>query len=284
MSDLIPRHETWLRAGGRSEATINRRVRLLWHANATLPHGLDDAHPRELAEYLDDPTWSDWTRYTYDAHLRNYYSWAVDIGEHTTDPMAKLLRPPEGERLPEPCTDEELMRLLAEAPEKPWRLVILLCAYAGLRVSEAAELRRQDITAERFRIRCGKGRKAAYIETHPIIWAAVKDLPAGQVVRDRDGSPVTGYQLTNRGYYLFRKLGMPEMRIHRLRHWHASSLLAGGANLVTVQQCMRHASITSTVGYTLIQSATRRAAVHSLPLPVAPEPVTTRLGHTTEAA
>lgn len=283
MSDLIELHSTWLRAGGRSEATIDRRERLLWHAHDTLPYGLDDAHPDELAEYLDDPTWADWTRHTYDTHFRGYYSWGVAAGHLRSDPMLNLLRPPEGQRLPDPCTDEELMRLLTEAPEHPWRLVILLCAYEGLRVSEAARLRRQDITAERIRIRRGKGRKDAYVETHPLVWEAVQHLPAGEVVRDRDGSPVTGYQLTNRGWYLFRKLGMPDMRIHRLRHWHATSLLAAGADLETVRQCMRHASITSTVGYTLIASKTKRAAVHRLPS-LAPEPGDSRLGPTTEAA
>ena len=49
MSDLIPLHSTWLRAGGRSAATINRRERLLYHAHDTLPYGLDQAHPSELA-------------------------------------------------------------------------------------------------------------------------------------------------------------------------------------------------------------------------------------------
>jgi len=283
MSDLIPPHLTWLRAGGRSTATIDARQRLLWHADDHLPYGLDDAYADEIAAYEANDDWAPWTLHTYDSHLRGFFGWGVETGHLPDDPMRHLIRPDEGDRLPDPCTDAELARLLELAPAKPWRLVWLLAAYQGLRVSELARLRRQDITPERIRVRRGKGRKDAYIDTHPIVWAAVKDLPMGEVVRDPDGSTVTGYQLTNRGWYLFRKLGLPEMRIHRLRHWHATSLLAGGADLETVRQCMRHASITSTVGYTLIASNVRRAAVHALPI-VQLEPACNRLEPTAEAA
>jgi integrase len=286
MSDLIPLHIKWLRAGGRSESTIAARERLLWHADDFLPYGLDQAHPDEIADYEADPSWEPWTRFTYDSHLRGYYGWGVEFGHLINNPMAHLIRPAEGERLPDPCTDAELARILAEAPERPWRLVALLAAYEGLRVSECARLERRDITQERLRVRRGKGRKDGSLETHPAVWEAVKDLPLGPVVRDKRGQPVTGPQLTRWAWDLFRKLGMPTMRLHRLRHWHATSLLAGGADLETVRQCMRHSSITSTVGYTLIASKAKRAAVHNLPLvsPVEPEPAVTRLGPATEAA
>lgn len=283
MSDLIPLHTKWLRAGGRSENTILARERLLWHADEWLPFGLDQAHPDEIAEYEADPSWEPWTLHTYDGHLRGYYGWAVEFGHLTSNPMEHLIRPREGDRLPDPCTDAELARILTEAPEHPWRLVGLLAAYEGLRVSECAQLERRDITQDRLRVRRGKGRKDGYLETHPMVWDAVRDLPPGPVVRDARGQPVTGYQLSRRAWDLFRKLGMPGMRLHKLRHWHATSLLAAGADLETVRQCMRHASITSTVGYTLIQSEKKRAAVHRLPV-MGHEPATIRLAPTTEAA
>jgi integrase/recombinase XerD len=266
MTDLIPRHLTWLRAGGRSDHMIHDRGRLLRHANSHLPHGLDEAHTEEIQAYQANQRWSDWTRYTYDGHLRGYYAWGVNAGHYTLDPTAAVPRPREGDRLPDPITDGELADLFARAPAH-WHLVFALCAYAGLRVSEAARLDRRDITPDRIRVRLGKGRKDAYVDTHPVVWAMVRDLPAGPVVRDGHGQPVTGYQLTNRSWHLFhRTLGMPEVHLHRLRHWYATALLGAGADLETVRQCMRHARITSTVGYTLIASQKRRTAILTLPV------------------
>jgi integrase len=264
MSQLIDPHLKWLKAGGRSEKTLENREQALWQAEEQLPYGLDEATTDDVADYLGNGTWSTWTRHTYETHLRRFYDWMYDTHERDDHPMWGLLRTPEGDRLPNPCTDEELAHLLEHAPRK-WRLVFLLAAYAGLRAAEIGNLERDNITIERIRVERGKGGKDAYIDTHPIIWEAVRDLPAGKVVRDPDGSPVTGYQLTNRGWYLYRRLGMPDMHLHRLRHWHATSLLAAGADLETVRQCMRHASIVSTVGYTLIASKARREAVHRLP-------------------
>lgn len=267
MTDHIAAYSQWIRVGGLARSTVTGRERLLRHADKHLPHGLIEATADELADYFDNDRWSTWTSYTYDGYMRGFYGWAVKVDHITENPMSLLMRPPEGERLPNPCTNEELLHLLTRAPEKPWRLAFLLAAYAGLRVSEAARLRRQEITEEHIRVRQGKGKgggKDAVIDTHPIIWEVVKDLPNGPVVRDPDGQEVTGYQLINRGYYLYRSLGLPEMRFHRLRHWHATSLLEHGADLETVRQCMRHASIVSTAGYALISSERRRAAVHRL--------------------
>lgn len=289
MANLIDHYTQWLRVGGRSKTTIDSRERLLLHADKHLSHGVFRAIPDELADYLDQSSWSSWTLYTYDGYLRGYYDYLVKMHHLDESPMGYLLRPPEGNRLPNPCTDEEFAYLLTHAPEKPWRLAFLLAGYAGLRISELARLQRNHITEEQIRVFKGKGNKDAVIPTHPLIWEAVKDLPMGtrttpgNVVRDPDGQPVTGYQLMNRGWYLYRSLNLPEMRMHRLRHWHATSLLRAGADLPTVQQCMRHASINSTVGYTLIDSERRQAAVHRLRA-VVPGPAVTRPGDTTTEA
>jgi integrase/recombinase XerD len=51
---------------------------------------------------------------------------------------------------------------------------------------------------------------------------------------------------------------------HALRHWYGSSLLANGADLRTVQECMRHASIVATQVYTRVPDDRRREAIATL--------------------
>jgi integrase len=270
MSELFELHYVWLRAGGCSESTIRDRRGLLGRADRALPHGVDNAHTSEVARFMANRAWRPWTRNGYFRHLNGYYEWAVEAGELSMNPMTALRCPPEGERLPNPVTNDQLAHLLEVTAQgywrHPWRLAILLAAYAGLRVSDIATLDRCDITEDRIHIRHGKGGRGAFVVTHPLVWNEVADLPPGPVVRDRNGRPVTAYQLTNRAWYAFRRWGLPGVHMHLLRHWHATALLEAGADLETVRQCMRHRSIVSTVGYTRVVSQRRRDAVHSLPL------------------
>ena len=54
---------------------------------------------------------------------------------------------------------------------------------------------------------------------------------------------------------------------HQLRHWYGTQLLEHGADLRTVQELMRHESISSTQIYTLVSPVRRRDAIMLLELP-----------------
>lgn len=264
MSDLIPLHLSWLRAGGRSERTIHDRQRLLHHADAHLPYGLDNAHTDEWAEYLSHPGWSKWTRHTYFHHGNGYYDWAVACEHITINPMAALIRPPEGDRIPDPASDGELAHALTVLPEQPWRMAVLLAAYQGLRCCEIVTIRREHCTATHIRVR-GKGGRVATVPTHPAVWAAVAHRPPGLLVTGARGGPLTAQMLTQMQGAVWRRIGQPDQHLHRFRHWYATSLLAAGADLVTVRDLLRQRSIHSTVGYTAVVDTRRRAAVALLP-------------------
>lgn len=264
MSNLISVHATWLRAAGRANNTIDDRVQLLRRADRQLPTGLDDAHTDELAAWLANPDWSQWTRHTYFTHLHGFYSWAVWSGHYRLDPTAWLARPPQGPRLPHPVTTEQLLRLLTAPP--PWPLVLILAGYAGMRTSEIAVLDRDDVTIDHIRIH-GKGGRLRMVDTHPLVWDLVAELPPGRVVRDRrTGSPLTGRQLTSRAGSLFRRRGISKGRLHRVRAWFATSALLAGADVETVRQLLGHASLDTTRHYLEIVAPRRREAVHRLPV------------------
>lgn len=267
MSDLIPRHLDHLEGAGKSPRTLQARQRLLEHAHRHLPYGLDEAHCDEIAAYLGTPGWSAWTRSTYWSHLRGYYRWGVKVGELTLDPMSVLDRPPAGECLPDPVTDDELAQALARSPVQPWGLAVMLAAYAGLRCCELVRLRREDVTVDELRIRVGKGGRAAVVPTSPVLWAYLRDRPRGLLVTTATGRPNTAHYLTSSQYQHWQRIGLPEVHLHRFRHWYGTTLLRMGADLRTVQELMRHRSIMSTQGYTLIVSEQRSNAIRTLPAP-----------------
>ncbi len=273
MSDLIPRHLEHLEGAGKSPRTLQDRRRLLEHADLTLPYGLDEAHCDEIAAYLANPAWSTWTRSTYWSHLRGYYRWGVKMGELTLDPMALLDRPPTGDSLPDPVSDDELAAALARSPVQPWGMAIMLAAYAGLRCCEIVRLRREDVTVDELRVRVGKGGRAAVVPTSPVLWEYVADRPRGLLVTSVTGRPMSAHYLaSNQRRLHWELIGLAEVHLHRFRHWFGTMLLRLGADLRTVQELMRHRSIISTQGYTMIVSEQRSRAIRTLPAP----PVTNR--------
>lgn len=264
---LIRLHITYLRAENKRPQTVTARRRVLAVIDQALPYGLCNASTDELAAYFAYPSWSAWTRATYFGHAAGFYRWAAGgINPYLTlDPMASLRRPRTPRGIPNPVSTDEL-RYALERATTFWRRVILLAAYAGLRAGEIVALRREDVTRERVHVVDGKGGKTADVPTHPIIWQNVAGAPAGLLVAgERLGRPITRARLSLMARKFFDAIGLPDVYLHRFRHWYGTMLLRAGANMRTVQECMRHESLASTAIYTRVDSAQRVAAIASLP-------------------
>jgi len=267
MTDLICAYETHLKAADRSAKTIRDRIEFLIRADLRLlPYGLDDAKWEELADVLGSPTWSRWTRSTYWAHLNGYYRFAVRIGELAFNPLDHMQRPPAGDDTPDPATEEEIRLALARSPEHPWRTCVMLGHLAGLRAGEMTRLRREDVTEERLHVRVGKGGRGRHVDTHPELWTYLRPRPDGPLVHKRNGKVFQPEELTSRQHMHWRRIGLPGLHLHRLRHYFATTLLRQGNDLRTVQELLGHRSIISTQGYTKVVSEQRRKAIRSLPM------------------
>lgn len=267
MTDLIPEHLTWLSTSTRPN-TVDARRSLLERASRELPHGLDKAHPTELSEFLTRRRkhrdgvrpWSAATRRVYDSHLREFYGWGVLFGWYASSPMAHLRRPREPKRAPRPVTDAELARALELSPE-PWRTGVLLAAYGGLRCCEIAALTRAEVTEAHIRV-TGKGGHIRMVDTAPLLWQLLEHRPPGLLVPGRRGQ-FKRLATAQRSHWL--RIGMPDITLHRFRHWFATTLLTAGADIRVVQELMGHASLATTQLYTAVVDSRRRAAVRLLP-------------------
>lgn len=260
MTDLIERHCRAL-AFTHADSTISDRRALLRRMDAELPLGLEEATVEELADWLGRPGWSRQTRGTYYTHIRSFYDWAETDGHLDWNPAASLARPRVPKGVPKPVTDDELAQALRLAGR--WRTAQLLAAYGGLRCCEIAGVRREDVNVHTITV-TGKGGKTRVIPTHPLIWDAVRDLPPGRLV------PGTPAQVSRGARRHFDRTGMPEVTLHRHRHWFATTALANGADLLTVSLLMGHSSTRTTVVYCEISDRQRRSAVHALPVLFAP--------------
>ena len=176
-------------------------------------------------------------------------------------------------KLPDYLEPDELDALLAAAPPRH-RLYFLLCARAGLRASEAAALRDEDIIwrdGEPAILHViGKGNKEALL---PLALSLRRYLPAFTQPARR-GWLFVGYK----GGHLTRgaasvwlmadaeRAGIPRCKahIHALRHSFATHLLRAGVDLVTIRELMRHASLVSTQVYLHVNPQRLQFAVDML--------------------
>jgi len=160
-------------------------------------------------------------------------------------------------RLPVYLEPDELEALLAVAPPCH-RLYFLLCARAGLRSSEAAKVRHEDIVWRDgypaiLRL-IGKGDKEALLPLGHSLRAALKGFTAP----DSEGWLFPGYKthIVDRQarYWLVdaaERAGVARRKAfpHALRHSFATHLLRQGVSLLEVRDLMRHSSISTTCLY-----------------------------------
>ena len=206
------------------------------------------------------------------AALKGFYRFAYGEGLIGVDVASHLDLPRQTRRLPDTLDVGEVERLLEAASLAGVRdraLLELLYA-AGLRVSEAIGLDREDLSLDGGFVRViGKGDKerlvpigdeaidwlTAWIDgARPALLALHHVEPAARwpAVPGRpwaDASPVSG---PGRPSPVRRSVPgwVAEVSPHTLRHSFATHLLEGGADLRVVQELLGHASISTTQLYT----------------------------------
>jgi integrase/recombinase XerC len=269
MSDeLLGLHLAHLRAGGKSPNTVDARRTVLNQLYHSLPFGLVYATTEQLEAWLAglrERGCSRWTLSIYAYHVRSFYQWAHGAGFLPGDPAAILKKPTAPQSVPDPITEDELAACLTLA--EPYRTACILAAFAGLRRSEIARCRREHITPEALMIPNGKGEKPGVVPTHPYVWQHVKDRGPGHLVLDLGGRPVQPHWLSVAMRGAFDALGLPAVHLHRLRHRYGTIIQATTGDIRVTQECLRHASISSTQGYTLVTDERRTSAVALLPVP-----------------
>jgi integrase/recombinase XerD len=203
------------------------------------------------------------------ASIRGFYRFAYGDGLIERDVAAHLDLPRQPRLLPETLTVADVEALLEAAPDLRSRALLELLYAAGLRVSEALGLDREDLSSDGGYVRViGKGDKERLVPVGDIAldWLARWEAEARpallalhHVVPSRGGPLFLG----DRGGRLARQqafaivkaaartAGLPEaVSPHTLRHSFATHLLEGGADLRIVQELLGHASISTTQLYT----------------------------------
>ena len=141
----LDRWETYLRAAGRRERTVETRIRHVRQA----ARGLGVASPQDvdadgLMAWCGAQRWAPETRHAYYESLRGFYRWLAPDGDSPAQWLPVVVRRPGA---PRPVPLDVLREGMEAAPPRT-RLILCLAACAGLRASEIAQVRGRDVVED----------------------------------------------------------------------------------------------------------------------------------------
>ncbi len=186
-------------------------------------------------------------------------------------------------KLPNVPSRKDIEQLFSVTSDVKQRIILMLAYGAGLRISEIANLKINNIDSEQMciQIEQGKGHKDRYALLspkllselrrywkvyHPQTWLFPSANGAGPV------KPLTIHRVWKK---VKEKSGLKKnLGLHSLRHAFATHMLEDGIDLYTIKQLLGHASIRTTVRYlhlTKQQMAKTISPLDLLKLPKAPK-------------
>lgn len=263
LAEVLEEYATHLRAGGARPRTVVARVGGVGLLGQSAGKDPQWASTQDVTRWLGQDSLKAWSRTTYYGHARAWFGWLVDTGRRGDDPSYRLKRPKPPRGVPRPLTRTQVADLLA-ATSRNTHLFVLLAAYAGLRVHEIAKIRGEDISAASIRV-VGKGGHEAVIPCHPWIWAEASRRPAGYWFPShaKEGH-MKADSVSTAVRRALATIGI-DGHAHQLRHHFGTEVLkAAGGNIRVAQVLLRHANISSTQIYTLVDEDDARAAVLAL--------------------
>jgi integrase/recombinase XerD len=201
--------------------------------------------------------------------IRMFLRYAKLIGLIEKDFTAVLESPKVWQKLPCVCSEQQVIDLL-NAPDtsEPYyfrdKAMLELLYATGARAGELAGMRTSNLNLDIGYLRClGKGNRERIIPMGKVAISAiveyltklrpglVKSFSEDFLLLSRTGRPMSRIEIWRSVKKYARRAGMPRnLTVHTLRHCFATHLLAGGADLRSVQEMLGHVDIATTQIYT----------------------------------
>ncbi len=188
---------------------------------------------------------------------------------------AALRAPRQPKSLPKPLTASDARRVVStdeQLAEEPWiaarnAAVLMLLYGSGLRISEALAITGAELSGPGdgvLRV-TGKGGKTRLSPVLPVALTAVAEYrklcphhldPKGLLFRGARGGPLNPAIIQREMKKMRSALNLPDTATpHALRHSFATHLLGRGGHLLTIQELLGHASLSTTQVYTGVDTA-----------------------------
>lgn len=195
------------------------------------------------------------------AAIRTFYGWLVEVEQLTGSPADELRPPSVGRRLPQTVSVARAAELVEhdDHPVRDRALLELLYG-SGIRVGElvALDWRDLDLDQRLVRVRHGKGGKERRVPFGPPCvdalraWREMTPDPSEAVFLDSRGRRMSDRSARRVVARAGKRVGLPDLHPHALRHSFATHLLEAGADLRGIQELLGHESLSTTQRYTQV--------------------------------
>lgn len=263
-SVLLGLHIRQLTSAGQSENSLRAREGAVLRLRRYLDP--DSENPRILCEATahDLVTWQGSIAHLapasvnkYVMHCQLFYSWLVKpMRVIDESPAEDLVKPIVKQLTPRPISEENLQFALDTCSDRLVFTWMILGAYAGLRAVDCAALHADDLIltgdVPLLRVR-GKGGHEKLVAVGLKVVDVLAPYAAGRgpMFVDPNGKRCTAKKIDRRVNAHLAGMGLPE-RFHCLRHRYGTRMYAITKDLIHTQHQMRHATVTSTTIYTLV--------------------------------
>jgi site-specific recombinase XerD len=243
---------------GLSQKTMQSYVRYIVEYAKYYNKSPDKMGPNEIKEYLSylitqRKLSNEYVRGCYCAMRFLYGTTLARHWESFKIPQLKRKR-----KTPEIPTDEEVQKIIDNAPQAKYRTLFKLMFATGMRISEAIALKINDIQPERGLIQIwnGKGQKDRVTLLPPTLLEELEEhlkeyKPTRWVFAgDKPGAHITARSV-QRAFKnsLLKSCITKQFSVHSLRHKFATSVVEMGNDIYRLQQLMGHSYVRTTSRY-----------------------------------
>jgi len=209
--------------------------------------------------------------------IRNFFRYTEKNHDLHNAAIFALRTPKIGKSLPKAVSVEEAFAAVETVgvfARDEWvakrDIALLTLIYgAGLRISEALDIKRKDMDLKRLDetdsiIITGKGKKDRVVPILPIIKKAIGEyiekcpfeiLPEMEIFLGKRGKKLNASIFQKSIRNVRKYLGLPDnVTPHAFRHSFATHLLGGGGDLRSIQELLGHADLSTTQRYTKVDT------------------------------
>jgi len=241
----------------RSTHTIHDYIRRVQCFQDYFDRPADQMREPEIAEYLHHLLHTQniaaSSVNTYNSSIRFVYAYTLDINLN----LKKIPRVKAPRKIPNLPDKAEIAKIFDCAPGLMYRAIFMTIYGSGLRISEASNLRIQDIDSKNMRIfvNQGKGSKDRYTllptETLNILRTYYKQYrPKEWLFWTRNMTPMSVKAIQDAWKSAVEKSGINKsVTVHTLRACFATHLLESGVNLIVIKQLLGHVKLDTTAWY-----------------------------------
>ena len=220
---------------------------------------------RFLLEYYDSLKLKNTSIRRKISSLKGFYKYLCRMDKIDDNPFSYVTLPKKEKKLPQYLNYNEVIEIFDVIDTSTVlglrnRLIMELLYATGIRVSELVNIKIDDVDINNRSIRViGKGDKERIVFFNEICKKKLKDfIKESTEIRKSDYLIINGHgqKITTRGIRLILDKIIKETSIiknvhpHIIRHTFATHLLNNGCDLLTVQELLGHASISTTGIYT----------------------------------